>query len=389
MKTALLFLGLLATIASGAVTLEINGTAYDSITLKTGQSVEVQIVSDDTSPYSAYVGFADAGFGLTGGAILPAAGNHATTNPSDLGYYVKAGGFNPAPTAGIHFIFAFTGGLVGSTTLYLLADDATTVLDTVDIMVKPAELGTAFTYQGGLLDGNAAADGVYDLQFRLFDAAIEGTQLGPTVDVDNIDVVDGYFMAELDFGSDVFAGKARWLQVSVRPYDSTAQEDYVPLSPRQAITASPYALYALNSNSVSIPLELVGEIASPGAVIQGTNTGDGRGVSGISNSGHGVYGSSSAFAGWFDGKGYFSDFLGIGKAPTKRLEVYGDDGTYTSFAAMSSPNGYIEFTDTQIKFESLVTSAVPQLAAVCQSLPTRECQATCDSRVSAPLSSSL
>ncbi|HEX3145458.1 MAG TPA: hypothetical protein VHQ64_15905, partial [Pyrinomonadaceae bacterium] len=39
---------------------------------------------------------------------------------------------------------------------------------------------TAFTYQGKLIDGGAAANGTYDLQFALFDNADGGAQVGQT-----------------------------------------------------------------------------------------------------------------------------------------------------------------------------------------------------------------
>jgi hypothetical protein len=38
--------------------------------------------------------------------------------------------------------------------------------------------GSAFTYQGHLNDGGAAANGTYDLRFALFDAANGGNQVG-------------------------------------------------------------------------------------------------------------------------------------------------------------------------------------------------------------------
>ena len=66
-------------------------------------------------------------------------------------------------------------------------------------------VGTAFTYQGRLIDANAAADGEYDLRFGLYDSNSDGNQVGGDIDVNDIDVIDGYFTVELDFG-DVFDG---------------------------------------------------------------------------------------------------------------------------------------------------------------------------------------
>ncbi len=103
-----------------------------------------------------------------------------------------------------------------------------------------AALGTAFTYQGRLTDGGNPANGTYDFQFKLFDADSDGTQVGSTVTVDDETVTDGLFTVQLDFGSDAFDGNARWLEIGVRPGSSTG--GYTTLSPRQALTAVPYAI---------------------------------------------------------------------------------------------------------------------------------------------------
>jgi hypothetical protein len=109
-------------------------------------------------------------------------------------------------------------------------------------VIEAAPMGTAWTYQGRLIDANEAADDLYDFQFKLFDDPCAGAQQGGTVDVDDLDVIDGYFTVELDLGSDVFDGDARWLEISVRPGDSNDPNSFVSLSPRQEITPVPYAL---------------------------------------------------------------------------------------------------------------------------------------------------
>ena len=89
------------------------------------------------------------------------------------------------------------------------------------LIVWPAEvseaspIGTAFTYQGRLIDANNAADGLYDFQFKLYDANVAGTQKGGILNIGEVDVIDGYFTTELDF-SNVFDGNDRWLQIGVR-----------------------------------------------------------------------------------------------------------------------------------------------------------------------------
>jgi endosialidase-like protein len=104
---------------------------------------------------------------------------------------------------------------------------------------------TSFTYQGRLIDGGVPANGVYDLQFKLFDAPSAGMQQGGTVLRDDVSVTGGTFSVILDFGAPVFSGANRWLEVSVRPGAST--DAYTTLSPLQPITSTPYAIKSLSA----------------------------------------------------------------------------------------------------------------------------------------------
>src|SRR5262245_29116922 len=107
--------------------------------------------------------------------------------------------------------------------------------------------GSAFTYQGRLNDAGNTASGAYDLRFTLYDAAEKGSTVGAGVDLEDVEVKNGLFTVELDFGMRAFDGKARFLEVAVRPAKS--EEQYTTLQPRQPLTAAPYALYALNAPS--------------------------------------------------------------------------------------------------------------------------------------------
>jgi hypothetical protein len=117
---------------------------------------------------------------------------------------------------------------------------------------EAAPMGTAFTYQGRLIDANEAADGLYDFQFKLFDDAnvVDGNQVGSDVNVADVDVIDGYFTVELDFNEpNSFKGDARWLEICVRPGAQNDPNVYTTLSPRQEATPTPYALFAKTSGS--------------------------------------------------------------------------------------------------------------------------------------------
>ncbi|MHC4463252.1 MAG: RCC1 domain-containing protein [Planctomycetota bacterium] len=104
-------------------------------------------------------------------------------------------------------------------------------------------MGTAFTYQGRLIDADSAADGFHDFQFKLFNDPCTGDQLGSTIDFNGLDVFEGYFTVELDFGSSAFDGDARWLEIGVRSHDPCDVNPYTRLLPRQEVTATPYAMH--------------------------------------------------------------------------------------------------------------------------------------------------
>ncbi|MHC4544917.1 MAG: hypothetical protein ACYSYL_10375 [Planctomycetota bacterium] len=122
----------------------------------------------------------------------------------------------------------------------------------VGLMVCPVQLaraiplGTAFTYQGRLIDANNIADGLYDFEFKLFNDPCTSGQLGSTIDINDLDVIEGYFTVELDFGG-VFDGDARWLEIAVRPGDSNGSFNI--LMPRQELTPTPYSIYAENAGT--------------------------------------------------------------------------------------------------------------------------------------------
>jgi len=178
-------------------------------------------------------------------------------------------------------------------------------------VVPAADLGTAFSYQGSLMDGGSPATGSYDLTFGLVDAATSTTLA--TLTKENVPVAGGLFTVQLDFGADAFTGASRSLRIGARPGSSTGA--FVLLSPLQPLTASPYALGL-----------------RPGARVSGTQAGGsaltvenkstanqsyalyahGSGLTSSDSYTYGVYGRSSAFRGtgvygWADhanGQGY-------------------------------------------------------------------------------------
>ena len=93
------------------------------------------------------------------------------------------------------------------------------------------------------------ATGTYDFKFALFDAPTAGTQLGSQLCADNVAVSGGTFTTQLDFGSQ-FAGQQRFLEVWVRQdtgLSCASNAGFTILAPRQSLTASPNAVFALNA----------------------------------------------------------------------------------------------------------------------------------------------
>jgi hypothetical protein len=116
-----------------------------------------------------------------------------------------------------------------------------------------------FTYQGRLNDGGAPATANYDFTFDLYDDVAAGTHIGSTVQKLNVPITNGLFTVTLDFGNQ-FPGAARFLAIGVR---QAGGGGFTNLSPRQPITAVPYAIHALNPGPPGPP-------GTPAAIAVGT-----------------------------------------------------------------------------------------------------------------------
>lgn len=129
-----------------------------------------------------------------------------------------------------------------------------TMISTTALMLCCGALPAAptpevFTYQGALNFEGEMFDGEADIRFRLYDAADGTTLIGTDIYLDGEMISNGIIHADLNFGSGVFNGEERWLEIAVRTpaWDGFGDEPlYDVLNPRQAILATPYAMYALN-----------------------------------------------------------------------------------------------------------------------------------------------
>jgi hypothetical protein len=118
---------------------------------------------------------------------------------------------------------------------------------------------STFTYQGQLSSNGAAATGLFDVRFALYDAATVGNQVGAALTNSPTGVTNGLFQVTLNFGSSGFDGNSRWLELGVRTNGSTGA--FTTLTPRQQITATPYAVRAANFSGTLAATNLTGKIS--------------------------------------------------------------------------------------------------------------------------------
>jgi hypothetical protein len=112
---------------------------------------------------------------------------------------------------------------------------------------------TAFTYQGQLNSSNTPVTGSCDFRFKIYNAN-NSVVAGPLTNAP-VGVTNGLFTVTLDFGTGVFDGSTRSLEIGVRSFGDT--NAYTVLSPRQTLTSVPYAIQAINaSNAVALTAPL-------------------------------------------------------------------------------------------------------------------------------------
>lgn len=105
---------------------------------------------------------------------------------------------------------------------------------------------TTFSYQGKMTDAGVAANGSFQMQFKLYDSLSGGAQIGSTIADLPVTVTDGIFSVKLDFGANALSGADRWLEIAVR---HNSGESYTTLAPREQIASSPYAVRTLSATS--------------------------------------------------------------------------------------------------------------------------------------------
>ncbi len=113
------------------------------------------------------------------------------------------------------------------------------------VLAAGVALANEFTYQGVLNDGGSPATGLYDLQFKLYDAPMGGNVLATQENL-GVTVIGGLFTVILNFGSEVFDGSERHIEVCVRPGGGGG---YTLLEPRNSIGTYPYSINSIRAAS--------------------------------------------------------------------------------------------------------------------------------------------
>jgi len=141
--------------------------------------------------------------------------------------------------------------------------------------------GTAFTYQGRLDSAGSPANGIYDLQFTIYDSTNDpGVVIAGPLTNANTAVSNGLFAVTLDFGNQ-FPGADRWLEIGVRTNGAGV---FTALVPRQPLTPTPYAITAGNLLPGGLPAGSYGnavDFNNSANQFAGSFAGNGGGLSNV------------------------------------------------------------------------------------------------------------
>jgi hypothetical protein len=143
---------------------------------------------------------------------------------------------------------------------------------------------TAFTYQGHLTENGQPANGTYELRMAIYNQQTAGSPIAGPLDLSPVTVSNGLFTATVDFGSAapaLFNGSPKWLEIGARTNESGGF--FITLSPRQQITATPYAITAGSFTGTLPGAQLSGTYPNAVAFTNSANLfgGSGGGLTGV------------------------------------------------------------------------------------------------------------
>jgi hypothetical protein len=148
------------------------------------------------------------------------------------------------------------------------------------------KLGSGFTFQGRLGQGEEPARGAFDFELELYDQREGGTLLGTQTVFDAV-VEGGRFSLDLDFGRALLALPEAWLEVRVRP---AGTGPFTTLEPRQQVAATTTSTCMVDSLAVANTAG-VGMTTAPtaaGLEVRGPESDGGSAAAVIVKSGGGI-----------------------------------------------------------------------------------------------------
>lgn len=216
--------------------------------------------------------------------------------------------------------------------------------------------GTAFTYHGSLIAGGVPANGSYDLQFTVYDSTnLPGVVIAGPIATNATSVSNGLFVVTLDFGNNVFTGPARWLQIGVK---TNGGASFTTLTPRQAITATPYAIFSGTSSNVisgSVVKSFNGlkddVTLTAGANVTITPSGNTLSIASTGGVGSDVWSLNGSSAYYNNGR------VGIGtNTPAATLDLEGINGNALLYLTAGRPTVFFRDTFTPGSFAGVGSS---------------------------------
>lgn len=105
----------------------------------------------------------------------------------------------------------------------------------------------SFTYQGKLSETGLPANGLYDMQFAVFDVPVGGAEFGFADTRFGIEVVDGLFTTEVSTLAGLQPQAEMYLEIRVRPSGGGGGGGaFTALTPRTRLSPAPLAMRSLN-----------------------------------------------------------------------------------------------------------------------------------------------
>ncbi len=121
--------------------------------------------------------------------------------------------------------------------------------DSGNAMIIEKELPASIQYKGFLVENGVPVYGDYDFEFVLYDTPNDVNLAALPLFIEDVNVFDGHFNVELDFGKDAFDGNPRWLEIWKRL--ASSKKPFIITGQREKISPVPYALFAYDSNNTS------------------------------------------------------------------------------------------------------------------------------------------